>query len=121
SPRRTGIGPRNTGADRRRPGVDPAPATAAHAARGALAALFDAAIAALEPRRLVRAALARHRGALAHVVAGGDALVVGAGKGAARIAAALESELAIAGGLVIVPPGYSYPLRRVRVRFGRHP
>jgi glycerate-2-kinase len=92
-------------------------------ARATLSALFDAAIAALEPRRLVRAALIRHRATLARVVAGGErgALVVGAGKGAARIAAALESELTIAGGLVIVPPGYACALGRVRLRLARHP
>jgi glycerate 2-kinase len=93
------------------------------AARIALTALFDAAIAALEPGRLVRGALTRHRDTLARVIPSGrdGALVVGAGKGAARIAAALESEFAIAGGLVIVPPGYACPLRRVRVRVASHP
>ncbi len=93
-------------------------------AQRTLAALFDAAIAALEPRRLLRAALARRHTALAPVIAasrGGQALVVGAGKGAAGIAAALEGETAIVRGLVIVPPGYGCALRRVDVRVARHP
>ena len=117
-PRKTGVRRRRTAFDARKTAVGPGPGATA---RVALAVLFDAAIAALEPRRLVRAALARHRGALAHVVASGDALLVGAGKGAARIAAALESEVAIAGGIVIVPPGYACSLRRVRVHLARHP
>jgi len=92
------------------------------AARATLRALYEAAIAALEPRRLVRAALSRHRTLLAPGV-GGDApvLLVGAGKGAARLAAALEREVAVGDGLVIVPPGYGCALRRVRVRMARHP
>jgi hydroxypyruvate reductase len=94
------------------------------AASAALAQLFDAAIAALEPRRLVRAAL---RGdALAGLrarIRRDGALLIGAGKGAARLAAALEAELtpALVEGIVIVPPGYEYPLRRVQVRAASHP
>jgi glycerate 2-kinase len=95
-------------------------------ARAALGVLFDAAIAALEPRRLVRRLLARERERLAPVLAAGrrrGLLIVGAGKGAAAIAAALEAELGplVAGGLVIVPPGYEHPLRCVRLRRASHP
>jgi glycerate-2-kinase len=91
-------------------------------ARATLGALYDAAIAALEPRTLLRAARSSHAVLLASVLDGGaPVLVVGAGKGAARIAAALERETAVGGGLVIVPPGYGCALRRVRVRLARHP
>jgi glycerate 2-kinase len=96
------------------------------ASRRALTALFEAALARLEPSLLVDDLLAREQLALAplleHARRAG-LLVVGAGKGAARIAAALETALAslVTGGLVIVPPGYACRTRRVRVRLARHP
>jgi glycerate 2-kinase len=96
------------------------------AARVALTALFEAALATLEPRSLVRALFACHRDRLAPVLDRArreGVILVGAGKGAARIAAALEAVLApaVTGGLVIVPPGYAWPTRRVTVRLARHP
>ncbi len=96
------------------------------ASRRALTALFEAALARLEPSLLVDDLLVREHAALAPVLAHArraGLLVVGAGKAAARIAAAVETALAplVTGGLVIVPPGYTCPTRRVRVRLARHP
>jgi hydroxypyruvate reductase len=84
--------------------------------RAALRALFAAAIAALAPERLVGGALRRLRPPPGVVV-------VGAGKGAAGLAAACEAALgpAVADGLVIVPPGYERRLGRIRVAVGSHP
>jgi hydroxypyruvate reductase len=50
-------------------------------------------------------------------------VVVGAGKGAAGLAAGVEDVLGdhIVDGLVIVPPGYECPLGRVAVVHGSHP
>jgi glycerate-2-kinase len=96
------------------------------AARRALTALFEAALAALEPHALVRVVLARERARLAPLLARArrdGVVLVGAGKGAARIAAALETALAPAAvsGLVIVPPGYACTVRGVAVRIASHP
>jgi glycerate-2-kinase len=95
-------------------------------ARRALTALFEASLATLDPHLLVRALLARHRAYLAPVLARGrreGVLVVGAGKGAARVAAALEDALSpiATRGLVIVPPGDGCTTRGVIVRLARHP
>src|SRR5690242_17774601 len=95
-------------------------------ARRALAKMFAAAIAALEPRRLVRALVRRERARLAPVRAAARArglVVVGAGKAAARVAAAVAHELAplVRGGIVVVPPGYECRLERIRVRTASHP
>lgn len=100
--------------------------------RDVLAALFEAAIDALDPRVLVRRVLRRDvrtlvvagspNGAL-HVPLDRGVLVVGAGKGAGTLAAAVESTLgdAVIGGVVIVPRGYDRPLRRVTLARGGHP
>ncbi len=95
-------------------------------ARHALTTLFAAALATLEPRALVRALLARRVPRLMAVLRRArrdGVLIVGAGKGAARLAAALEHVLGsvVTGGVVIVPPGYACRTARVVVRHGRHP
>jgi glycerate 2-kinase len=91
------------------------------AVRAALAALFAAALAALEPRRLVRRALGGRARRALPLERG--VVVVGAGKGAAGLAAAVEAQLgaAVAGGVVIVPPGYERRLARVELAVGDHP
>jgi glycerate 2-kinase len=124
-----------------------APAGAAPpAVRAALAALFSAALATLEPARLVGRVLRRRAGAvvLAEPGRGGrplvlaaDArrgrasrstaapgvLVVGAGKGAAGLAAAVEATLgpSVVGGVVIVPAGCERALARIALAIGGHP
>jgi glycerate 2-kinase len=93
--------------------------------------VLGAALAAVEPRRAVRAALRLEAGAL---VVGGRryslagvrrVLVVGAGKAAAPMAAAVEDVLPgnapTVEGLVIVPYGQSAPTRSVRVAEAAHP
>jgi len=103
------------------------------AVRAALADLFQAGIAALSPAELVRRVLRASGTALA-VGRGGERaravlplthglLILGAGKGAAGLAAGVEAMLgaAVVGGAVIVPPGYETRLRRVEVALGSHP
>jgi len=91
-----------------------------------LTTLFEAALASIDALQLVADVLARERATLAPLLAHArraGLLVVGAGKAAARIAAALETALAplVTGGLVIVPAGYACRTRRVHVRLARHP
>ncbi len=99
--------------------------------RQVLHTVLSAALAAVEPARVTRAALQR-RGQWLRV---GDrsydlrryrrALVVGAGKASAPMAAAVEEVLAGAGlaveGLVNVRYGYTAPTTRVRIREAGHP
>ncbi|WP_340108352.1 glycerate kinase [Pikeienuella sp. HZG-20] len=87
--------------------------------RALLQALFAAAIAAAAPARLIGAHLpAPPRGRL---------LVIGAGKAAAAMAAALETEWAARGrapepeGLVITRYGHGAPTRRIEVVEAAHP
>lgn len=89
-------------------------------ARAALRALFDAALAAADPL----ACLAPH---LPEPPPGGRVVVVGCGKAAAKMAAAVEAawpEVPLSG-LVIAPHGADLPApppgRRIAIRFGRHP
>lgn len=103
-----------------------APAATLSRARRGLADLFAAALVTLDPDALVRALFARRVPRLAAVLAAArrdGVLIVGAGKGAARIAAALERALspAVRGGVVIVPPGYACRTERVVVRCAGHP
>ena len=102
------------------------------AIRAALGELFSAAIEALEPGRLVARVLRLRatglelrgpRGLLASLSTARGVVVVGAGKGAAGLAAAVEAHLgpAVAAGLVIVPPGYERRLARVSLAIGSHP
>ncbi|MBI4455158.1 MAG: DUF4147 domain-containing protein [Acidobacteria bacterium] len=90
--------------------------------------IFHAALAGADAARLVRKAVSV-RGSVLQVrlrrisPARGQLYVFGAGKAAAVMAHALEEEWggSVAGGLVIVKPGYVAPLRRVRVLAGSHP
>ena len=99
-------------------------------ARDDLAAIFAAAIAAVDPERLVAAHLI-YRGLDATVTDGGNELArwrgptlcVGAGKAAARMAAGCEDALGTerVRGLVIVPDGCDVPLSTVTVAQAGHP
>lgn len=99
------------------------------ALRRTLGRIIEAAVAAVEPGAAVRRAV-RRRGAVLRI--GTKAynldrlhriLVVGAGKAAAPMAAALEEILGtrVTGGLVSVKDGYTAPLRRVEVAEAGHP
>ncbi len=92
-------------------------------------AIFRAGVEAVEPRRAVRARLALEGGAVlagersVPLSEGGRVWVVGAGKAAVPMAAAVEEVLGarIAGGLVITKTGHGGPLARVRVAEASHP
>ena len=108
--------------------------TTRQARRALLETLFRAALDALDPDVLI--------GRVLEVVADGTAIelrvdrrrrvrlplgagviVVGAGKGAAGLAAAVERRLgaSVRGGLVIVPPGSAVPLAAIDLAYGGHP
>lgn len=102
--------------------------------RAALRSLVDAALAAVAPDEAVLSHLRLHGSRLEvfdgeRRVAAYDldavrrVLVLGAGKGAAPMAEALERLLGerIADGLVIVKYGHGLPLSRIRLREGGHP
>jgi hydroxypyruvate reductase len=80
--------------------------------------IFEAALAAADPRPLVERALAR-----VAPPGGGRLLVAGAGKASGAMAQAVEAALgpAVAGGLVVVRDGYEVPLRRIRLVAAGHP
>jgi glycerate 2-kinase len=82
--------------------------------RAFLTALFDAAVAAADPLRALAAHLPeRPRG---------RTVVIGAGKGAAQLAAAFESLWdGPLSGVVVTRYGYGCPTRRVRVLEAAHP
>lgn len=91
--------------------------------------IFGAAVAAADPARAVRRAVRRDG---AHLVINGrdydlgrlaGVVVVGAGKGSARMAAALEGLLGdrITAGVVITPYGYHEPLERIALVEAGHP
>ncbi|HEX3996048.1 MAG TPA: glycerate kinase, partial [Acetobacteraceae bacterium] len=85
-------------------------------ARTALRRLFDAAVAASDPRRV----LAEH---LPHKPAAGRCIVVGGGKSAAVMAAALEDawpDVALEGA-VVTRYGHAVPTRRIEVIEASHP
>jgi len=86
------------------------------AARAALKAMFDAAVAAADPRVVLPGMLAgieRPRG---------RTVVVGAGKSAALMAAVLEEAWgAPLEGVVVTRDGHSVPTRRITVLEARHP
>lgn len=85
-------------------------------ARAALRALFDAAVAAADPRVVLAAHLPEKPRA-------GRAVVVGAGKSAAVMAAALEEawpDVALSG-VVVTRYGHAVPTRQVRVIEAAHP
>jgi len=84
-------------------------------ARRVLARLFDAAVASADPAKVVAAHLP--------VPPSGRCVVVGAGKAAGAMAAAVEAawpsvELS---GVVVTPYGYGAPTRRIAVREAAHP
>ncbi len=99
------------------------------AKRQALTGIFDAAIAAVDPRRAVLNAVRLEDGSLR----AGDAVydlaayrrivVIGAGKATARMALAVEELLGarIAAGLVIVKQGHREPLRTIEQVEATHP
>src|SRR5471032_839517 len=85
-------------------------------ARAVLRRLFDAAVAAADPRRV----LAAH---LPAKPAGGRCIVVGGGKSAAVMAAALEDawpDVALEG-TVVTRYGHAVPTRRIEVIEASHP
>ena len=92
-------------------------------------AIFLAGVAAVEPRRAVRAHLRRRGGVFEaggrrlELGRGGRVWVVGAGKAAAPMAAAVERIFGarVAGGLVVTKYGHGEPLRRVELREAGHP
>ena len=96
-----------------------------------LMATYAAAIAAVDPVAAGRRALVlardrvvvRARGRRVTLPLRHGIIVVGAGKGAAGLAAGVEDVLGdrVVDGLVIVPPGYERPLGRIAVVHGSHP
>lgn len=99
--------------------------------RRALATLYAAAVVAVDPATVAAAALrVRHGHVLVHAPRAHVTLplqhgvvVIGAGKGAAGLAAGVEEVLgeSVVGGVVIVPPGYERALTHIDVAFGNHP
>jgi glycerate 2-kinase len=98
-------------------------------ARIRLTERFRAAVAAVEPRTAVLAALRREGeelrcGAWSHRLDRGRVVVVGAGKASAPMAAAIED---LCGGrigdgsVVVVKYGYTAPLARIRLHEAAHP
>src|SRR5438105_4513413 len=84
-------------------------------------AIWDAAVAAVDPVQCVRAAIASSQ--LAAIGAVRRIIVVGGGKAAAAMAAglegALENRLADVAGIVNVPAGAEWPLKAVKLRVAR--
>ena len=98
--------------------------------RATARAIFNAAVAAVDPARLVGGCLQRERQTVRVIVDGravgqwtGPTLVIGAGKGAARMAAGCERALGkeALGGRVIVADGCAVPLETVVVEDAGHP
>jgi glycerate 2-kinase len=82
--------------------------------RAFLAALFDAAVAAADPEKALAAHLPPRPA--------GRTVVIGAGKGAAQLAAALERLWdGPLSGVVVTRYGYAVPCRRIRVIEAAHP
>ncbi len=86
-------------------------------ARTALRAMFDAAVASADPHRV----LAQHLPPRPTVASGGRVVVVGAGKSAATMAAALEAAWPGVEGVVVTRYGHSVPTARIRVIESAHP
>ncbi len=108
--------------------------TARQARRVLLDGLFAAALRALDPDVLIARVLTIAAGGAAldlHVERrrpvrlplGAGLIVVGAGKGAAGLAAAVERRLgaSVRGGLIIVPPGTAASLAAIDLVYGGHP
>ncbi len=81
--------------------------------RGFLRALFDAAVAAADPMRVVPAALPARPA--------GRVVAVGAGKASARMAEALEAVWGPCEGLVITRDGHERPTRGIEIVPAAHP
>lgn len=79
----------------------------------ALRAMFDAAVAAADPMRVIPAALPPRPG--------GRVVVVGAGKASARMAEAVEAVWGPCEGLVITRYGYGRPCRGIEIVEAAHP
>ncbi|RWR49367.1 glycerate kinase [Sinirhodobacter ferrireducens] len=79
----------------------------------ALRAMFDAAVAAADPMRVIPAALPPRPG--------GRVVVVGAGKASARMAEAVEAAWGPCEGLVITRYGYGRPCRGIEIVEAAHP
>jgi hydroxypyruvate reductase len=82
-------------------------------ARGTLRAMFGAAIASADPHQVLAAHLPERPA--------GRVLVVGAGKSAASMAAALEAVWPGAEGVVVTRYGHACPTQRIRVLEANHP
>src|SRR4051812_29778426 len=85
------------------------------AARALLRRMFDAAVAAADPMNVLAAHLPP--------APKGRCVVVGAGKGAAAMAAAVDAawpDVALSGA-VVTPYGYDRPAGRIAVRQAAHP
>lgn len=78
-----------------------------------LRAMFDAAVAAADPMRVIAAALPPRPG--------GRVVVVGAGKASARMAEAVEAAWGPCEGLVITRYGYGRPCRGIEIVEAAHP
>ncbi|HYE08061.1 MAG TPA: DUF4147 domain-containing protein [Planctomycetota bacterium] len=97
--------------------------------RATARAMYDAAVAAVEPRAAVAAALTRAGDRLAfageHIDlrAIGRVVLIGAGKASAPMAQAVEDVLGevVADGVVIVKYGHGAPCRRCRIHEAAHP
>lgn len=102
--------------------------------RAQLSSLFAAAVAAVDPHHLIqhvvkveRAQLlvqdATDRAKVHTFPLSGRIFVIGAGKGAGFLAQGLEAVLDewLAGGVVVIPHGYTAALRRITVVNGEHP
>ena len=85
-----------------------------HEARAALRAMFDAAIASADPHRVLGAHLPDRTHA-------GRTVVVGAGKSAASMAAALEAHWPGVTGVVVTRYGHACPTASIRVLQSSHP
>ncbi len=75
--------------------------------------MFDAAVAAADPMRVIATALPEKPS--------GRIVVVGAGKASARMAEAVEAEWGPCDGLVITRDGYERPLKGITLRSASHP
>ena len=96
--------------------------------RSALLSIFHAGVSAVKPDEAVMRHMRLDGDTLyvdeaAHTLAGKKILVLGAGKGAAPMAQALERLLGdrIDDGLVVVKYGHGLPLSRIRLMEGGHP
>lgn len=101
----------------------------AAALRRDAARIWRAALLAVDPEAAVRSVVRRRGGKLQigrrsfDLAKAGNVWVLGAGKGAAPMARAMERILGrrMAGGLVVTPYGHALPLRRIEILEAGHP